>query len=184
VANFYGTGIPGNAGILVEVNVNGDSCDVYGNILLEPYFVEPFQQNFSLLDMSPCIDAGDPELHFDPDNTIADIGAIFYDQSSWVKDQNQPYPVKFKLLSVYPNPFNPTTVIRFQLPVAGFVTLEIFDVNGRAVGARHAVPLQNAWHPPGTHEVTFDGSGLASGLYIYHLQAGDFNASGKMVLMK
>jgi len=92
-------------------------------------------------------------------------------------------PTSFSL-TAYPNPFNSTATLRFQLPVAGFVTLEIFDVNGRAVGARHAVPLQNAWHPPGTHHILFDGSELASGLYFYRIQCGDYNAVKKMVLLK
>ena len=87
-------------------------------------------------------------------------------------------------VSAHPNPFNPTTTIRFQLPLAGFVTLEIFDVNGRAVGARHAVPLQNAWHPPGTHEVTFNASNLPSGIYFARLTTGDFQQTKKMVLVK
>jgi len=64
------------------------------------------------------------------------------------------------------------------------VKLEIFDVNGCAVGARHAVPLQKWWYPAGTHQVTFDGSGLPSGIYVYRLQAGDLTASGKMILLK
>ena len=92
-------------------------------------------------------------------------------------------PTSFSL-SAFPNPFNPTTTIRFQLPVAGFVTLEIFDISGRAVGARHAVPLQNAWHPPGTHHLLFDGSGLSSGLYFCRIQMGDYSAVKKMVLLK
>ncbi|MBW1954043.1 MAG: T9SS type A sorting domain-containing protein [Deltaproteobacteria bacterium] len=88
------------------------------------------------------------------------------------------------LCQVYPNPFNPTTTISFQLPEAGLVKLEIFDVNGCAVGARHAVPLQKWWYPAGTHQITFDGTGLPSGIYIYRLQAGDLTASGKMILLK
>jgi len=90
-------------------------------------------------------------------------------------------PTSFSL-SAHPNPFNPTTTISFQLPVAGFVTLEIFDISGRAVGARHAVPLQNAWHPPGTHHLLFDRSGLSSGLYFCRIQMGDYSAVKKMVM--
>ncbi|TKJ39962.1 hypothetical protein CEE37_09505 [candidate division LCP-89 bacterium B3_LCP] len=81
----------------------------------------------------------------------------------------------------YPNPFNVTTVISFSLPVASLVKLEVFDINGRNVGFGES-DLQ--WYLPGTHQITFDGSGLASGIYIYHLTAGEFSASGKMVLMK
>jgi hypothetical protein len=78
-----------------------------------------------------------------------------------------------------PNPFNPSTTISFALPKAARVSLSIYDVSGRLV-----VELVDGLRQAGTHEVTFDGSNLASGIYIYNLTAGEFNASGKMVLMK
>ncbi len=91
-----------------------------------------------------------------------------------------------------PNPFNPSTTLRFELPVAGYVKLEVFDVNGRNVGAHGCAPWSGsgttptteAWYSAGTHEITFDGSALPSGVYLYRLQAGGWQASGKMVLIK
>ncbi len=158
---------------------------INGNISDDPLYVDRRNGDYHLTEDSPCIDAGNPASPYDPDGTVADMGAFYFHQGSGIGDEGQSERLtEYRLNPAYPNPFNPTTTISFQLPVAGFVTLEIFDVNGRAVGARHAVPLQNAWHPAGTHEVTFDGSGLASGLYIYRIQTGDYTASGKMVLMK
>jgi hypothetical protein len=89
-------------------------------------------------------------------------------------------PTEFRLLGAYPNPFNPVTRIRFALPEAVKVNLLIYDIGGRLVES----PLQNSWRDVGIHEITFDGSGLASGIYFYRLEAGGFTASGKMVLMK
>ncbi len=63
---------------MIAVNVNGDSCDVFQNIYLEPEFVNPSGVNFSLMSVSPCIDAGDPELPLDPDGSVIEIGAISY----------------------------------------------------------------------------------------------------------
>jgi len=80
-----------------------------------------------------------------------------------------------------PNPFNPTTTISFDLPVASQVKLDVFDINGRIVGAHSRAPLQ---YSPGTHSISFDGSNQTSGIYLYRLTAGEFTASGKMVLMK
>lgn len=60
------------------VNVNGDSCDVFQNIYLEPEFVNPSGVNFNLMSVSPCIDAGDPELPLDPDGSVIEIGALTY----------------------------------------------------------------------------------------------------------
>jgi hypothetical protein len=88
-------------------------------------------------------------------------------------------PGKFSLSPVFPNPFNPTTVLSFQLPIASKVSLTVYNLSGRKV-----VELINGWRDAGTHEVTFDGSQLASGVYIYHLEAGDFSGARKMVLVK
>lgn len=87
---------------------------------------------------------------------------------------------EYKLNSdIHPNPFNPTTTISFTLPNAMQVNLSIYNISGRLVET-----LVNGWRDAGTHEVTFDGSNLASGVYIYCLQAGEYSSSGKMVLMK
>jgi hypothetical protein len=88
-------------------------------------------------------------------------------------------PKTYFLYPAHPNPFNPTTTISFELPTSELVHLAIYDISGRWVAE-----LVNGWRAAGTHQVTFDGSGLASGIYIYQLQAGKFEASGKMVLMK
>jgi len=88
------------------------------------------------------------------------------------------YPSSFSLTNC-PNPFNPTTVIRYELPEANLVKLAVYNISGRQVAE-----LVNGWRDAGSHEITFDGSNLASGIYVYRLTADDFNASGKMVLIK
>lgn len=88
-------------------------------------------------------------------------------------------PSDFALLGCYPNPFNPVTAISYRLPAVSRVNLAVYDLSGRQVAT-----LVNGFRDAGLHEVTFDGSNLASGVYLYCLQAGDFSAAGKMVLMK
>ncbi|HDH57109.1 MAG TPA: T9SS type A sorting domain-containing protein, partial [Bacteroidetes bacterium] len=98
-----------------------------------------------------------------------------------IKNGREDLPLEFALLPAHPNPFNPSTTISFQLPVAGFVKLEIFDVNGCRVG----VGLEpTRWYPPGHHEITFDGSHLSAGIYFARLTVGDFQQTQKMVLIK
>jgi len=92
---------------------------------------------------------------------------------------NEVGQLQYALSPNYPNPFNPTTTISFALPTATTVNLTVYDLSGRQVAT-----LVNGWRVAGTHEVTFDGSNLASGVYTYRLQAGDFIANGKMALMK
>lgn len=65
----------------ITTNANGDSCDAFMNIQLNPLFIDLANNNFNLTINSPCIDAGDPTLPFDPDGTISDMGALFFDQT-------------------------------------------------------------------------------------------------------
>ncbi len=86
---------------------------------------------------------------------------------------------EFALLGSYPNPFNPSTTISYTLDNANSVKLAVYDLSGREVAT-----LVDGYREIGTHEVTFDASGLASGVYVYRLTSGMKVASGKMVLMK
>ncbi|TVQ69117.1 MAG: choice-of-anchor D domain-containing protein [Balneolaceae bacterium] len=88
-------------------------------------------------------------------------------------------PSEFGLDQNYPNPFNPSTNIVFQLPVSSRVTLEVYDVIGRRV-----VTLVDDNLDAGYHEVTFDGTRLASGVYLYRMQAGEFVRTRKLMLVK
>ena len=83
------------------------------------------------------------------------------------------------ILSCYPNPFNPTTTIRFELPIASRVALDIFNTNGQMVES-----VINDAYTAGSHAVTFNGSGLPSGLYFANLRAGDDLKTIKLLLMK
>jgi hypothetical protein len=79
----------------------------------------------------------------------------------------------------FPNPFNPTTTITFELPATDHVSLRIYDMLGREVRS-----LMNNRMGPGTHSVRMDAGGLASGVYVYRLQAGDRHSQRTMVLLK
>lgn len=88
-------------------------------------------------------------------------------------------PNKFELSQNYPNPFNPSTKIKFSIAERSNVTLKVFDVLGRQIAV-----LLNETKPAGSYEASFDASKLASGLYIYQLNAGNNTISKKMMLMK
>jgi len=85
----------------------------------------------------------------------------------------------YKLENNYPNPFNPETVIRYQIPVNSKVTLGIYDILGREV-ARLVDKEQEA----GKHEVRFNGSRFSSGVYIYRIITPDYTLSKKLILVK
>jgi hypothetical protein len=88
-------------------------------------------------------------------------------------------PPAYALFQNFPNPFNPATVIRFQIPAASDVRLSVFDVLGREVSV-----LVNERRGAGVHEVRFDGSNLASGMYFYRLQAGSVVQTKKLLLLR
>ena len=78
--NFTGTPDP-NLGNITTTNNNGDPCDQFNNIFLNPQFVDAGNGDYNLDGSSPCIDAGDPSSPQDPDATIADQGAFYFDQT-------------------------------------------------------------------------------------------------------
>jgi predicted outer membrane repeat protein len=158
------------------INANGDSCDAYHNIFLDPEFLS--SDDFHLQANSPCIDAGDPNLPLDPDTTVADVGAFYFDQLD-VIIRPSPVPTTYVLHQNYPNPFNSTTQIRFDIPQAARVELKIYNILGQEVAT-----LASDFFPAGTHRVSWDATSLPSGIYIYQFRAGDFVDAKKMVLIR
>jgi len=90
-----------------------------------------------------------------------------------------PIVQNYELMQNYPNPFNPGSTIRYQIPVAGFVELKVFDVLGNEIET-----LVKEYQAADRYEIGFDGSTLASGIYIYRLIVNNFVSAKKMMLIK
>jgi len=88
-------------------------------------------------------------------------------------------PTDYALSQNFPNPFNPSTVVSYQLPVAGDVRIVVYDLLGQEVAT-----LVNEEKPAGSHTVRFDASGLASGVYLYRLTAGSWTSMRRMLVLK
>ena len=88
-------------------------------------------------------------------------------------------PSKYKLGQNYPNPFNPTTAIEYSVPLSGYVSLRVYNTLGEEVAI-----LVNGNQNAGSYLATFDGSGLASGVYFYRLESGSVVLTKKLMLMK
>lgn len=110
------------------------------------------------------------------------------DNTVWVDTLRKPVSVSeetiasvrnYGLSQNYPNPFNPSTVINYTIGEEGFVTLKIYDALGR-----EAAELVNGKQRAGTHSVTFDASGLTSGIYFYTITTENFRETRKMILLK
>ena len=106
----------------------------------------------------------------------ANWGESFEDATASVLS---PAPTEFSLHPPYPNPFNPSTAISYQLQAASFVKLAVYDIKGREV-----VILVDGWRQAGVYEAAFNASSLSSGMYFARLQAGDFRQTRKLLLIK
>jgi hypothetical protein len=171
-----------------------------GNVRIDPQFAD---SSFHLKSTSACIDAGDTtSLSNDIENILSrgnalwpsrgllrnDIGAYGgpgaselpnFDLPTEVSSSRVNHPSGFRLEQNYPNPFNPTTVIRYDLPVAGNVSIQVYDILGRKVAT-----LVDEIKKAGSYDVTFNASKLASGMYIYTLQAYSWRAVKKLEFVK
>jgi hypothetical protein len=96
-----------------------------------------------------------------------------------VDGRHEQAPQEFALMQNYPNPFNPKTGIRYQVSGVSDVKITVYDMLGREMAV-----LVNERKQPGNHEVSFDGSGLASGVYLYRFTAGSFAETRRMILLK
>ncbi|MEW5797669.1 MAG: T9SS type A sorting domain-containing protein [Bacteroidota bacterium] len=104
----------------------------------------------------------------------------YFGVATSVADQHKKaVPEQFILEQNFPNPFNPTTEIRFAVPFSGFVSLKIYDVIGKEIAT-----LVDEELTPGTYNVRWNARGVASGIYLYRLTAKDFSATKKLILMK
>jgi hypothetical protein len=88
-------------------------------------------------------------------------------------------PREFILHQNFPNPFNPNTIIRYELPKQSSVTLHVFDITGKLI-----TTLVDEVQSSGKYEVSFSSAGLSSGIYFYKLKAGSFSDTKKMILLK
>lgn len=105
----------------------------------------------------------------DPHGTVTAIGGF----------PSSPIPEQFQLYQNYPNPFNPSTTITYDLPTTSRVGLKLYTILGQEVRT-----MVDEVQSPGHHSVHLDARNLASGVYFYRLQAGEYVASNKMLVLK
>ena len=127
------------------------------------------------------------EINATPDGSLSGVRTAkcdFWDQAvgyvTEVSDKTDTKHVSyFSLSQNYPNPFNPNTTISYAIPENGFVSIKIYDLLGNEVKT-----LVNGYKEAGMHSINFEGGRLASGIYFYRMQAGNFVKTKKFILMK
>lgn len=113
-----------------------------------------------------------------PHQTLGMVGSITATPVSDVNDENNPLE-EFILNQNYPNPFNPATIIKWQSTIGSHQTLKVYNLLGKEVAT-----LVNEYRPAGIYEIEFVAKELTSGIYFYKLQADNYIATRKMILLK
>lgn len=119
------------------------------------------------------------DIAFDPDNNIVLKTATLSEIEPVAVEENELKPYQYNLAQNYPNPFNPTTTIGYSIPAAGNVVLKVFNVLGEEIKT-----LEDGYKAAGIYDVSFNASDLPSGIYYYRIEAGNFSAVKKMILVK
>ena len=160
---------------LVDLSQNGEFIFEHNALQIDEnsgHQLVPDWENLTNSELTILIDEGN-------DGTIDDT--IFVkNQATNVEDEGSLLsPNSYNLTQNYPNPFNPTTTIKYSIPQSGNVTLKVYDILGNEV-----VTLLNEEKNAGVFSVTFDATGLSSGIYFYRMQAGNFIQTRKMLILK
>jgi len=137
-----------------------------------PSGLPSYPRIYAVLDQENAI----TEIHENNNKGFNVLGAS---SVSGIEDENYFIPTEYVLYQSYPNPFNPSTTIKYSLPNSDVVSLKVFDILGREVTV-----LLDEYKTAGTHAVEFNASGLASGVYFYQLRAQSFVETKKMVLLR
>jgi hypothetical protein len=121
----------------------------------------------------------DKALSADEVTFLYNAGVNGFPGTTSVENKDAKLPQAFSLSQNYPNPFNPTTVISYQLPTTSNVSLKVYNLLGQ-----EAATLFEGVRQAGTYQATFDGSKLASGVYLYRMTANNFVETKKLVLVR
>ena len=120
----------------------------------------------------------DDEYDTEGDNPSNRPLAIIFEDKNNI-NINSLKPIEYSLIQNYPNPFNPSTTIQYSIPKDVWVNIRVYDISGREV-----TTLVNEYKTSGNYSTRFDGNNLASGIYYYRIDAGEFKDSKKMLLIK
>ena len=115
------------------------------------------------------------------DSNVLDVSdaAFIIDMITSVEETQTDIPTEFDLSQNFPNPFNPVTLIKYQVPNTAHVSIKVYDLTGQEVAT-----LVNGVKEAGTYEIKFDARNLASGVYLYRMIAGDFTSVRKFNVLK
>ncbi len=176
------------ASVNVGLNYNAlDSLVVYANTLRESEYTATSWSNFAAVlasaksaitqNYSPSVSAVDALGNAKTNLNAAIAGLV--KNSTGVEEAISNQPKTFALSQNFPNPFNPTTQIKYSVPQHGYLTLKVYSLRGEEIAT-----LFEGVQRPGNHVASFNGAALASGVYLYQLKAASFIQTKQLVLAK
>jgi Secretion system C-terminal sorting domain len=203
---YLPSGMPSDSGGIVQFVIYGDATNnvwTQFDFNIDNNKMKVGKWNKIIMDLYTLVNSGkvDPskpaqfvvQIYYP--ETVTWKGSVLFDSLEFIgikrSGQLPPKPLvgvennvnavvkEFKLYNNYPNPFNPATNIKYDLPKESFVVIKVYDILGREVAA-----LVNEKQPSGRYNIRFDASNLASGIYVYRIVAGDFVQVHKMMLLK
>ncbi|MEK7262904.1 MAG: T9SS type A sorting domain-containing protein, partial [Bacteroidota bacterium] len=167
------------------------SYKVYKKINNGSYYLAATTTNTYWIDQNEIMEGGDPYTvtyfvkaydtgsNFSDASNTVEITVYMFSEQKLREGSLRDLPKEFSLEQNFPNPFNPTTTIKFALPVDANVTMKVFNSAGQEVAV-----LVNGFREAGFYEIKLDAKKLASGVYFYKLTAGNYSEMKKMALMK
>jgi hypothetical protein len=161
---------------IFSFGTNYDSTSQQGSLKGKPVGVEYIGNDFKAITLSF------PLYYMNKEQAKSIMQYILtakFDEVMPVEDNTYEILCAYQLYQNYPNPFNPSTTIKYSLPEDGFVKLVVYNMLGETVAV-----LVNGTQKAGRYEVNFDASGISSGVYVYRIEASNFIASRKLILLK
>jgi hypothetical protein len=163
---------------LISVIIDDSFLGITGNVSIDYIDSDSLSGSFDV----GVLQAGFPPGVISISNGMISMYAVTLPQVNIVEETV--FPDQVTLYSAYPNPFNPVTTLRYDLPETGLVTITIYDMLGRQVKT-----LFNQTQSAGIHSIQWNatndyGKPVGAGIYLYQIQAGEYISTKKMVLLK
>lgn len=186
-ASAIAVDLSGNAFVTGASNSGGTNLD-YLTLKYSPTGQQMWEQRYNGpangvdAALSVCVD-GSGNIYVtgtsQGSGSSGDYATLKYSALTAIEPIGNEIPSSYKLYNNFPNPFNPVTTIKFDLPADSYTRLTVFDVTGKTIDV-----LLNRVINAGSYSFSFDAEGLSSGLYFYKLESGQYSEIKKMVLVK
>lgn len=169
-------------GALVYITANSDEVVSYGVVSAEgKFYIDELEPGtYSISADLPGFNSSNSSFTVDYVNSpISSVNLILSPDGVTGTEDASNTVTSFELFQNYPNPFNPSTTIKFSIPEASKVSVKVYNLLGNEVA-----DLVNENLPSGTHSINFNATGLSSGVYFYKIEAGTFNSTKKLTILK